>query len=199
MKRIIPSTLIFLLTISCHTKDTREFDPFGYDSTIVGTWKRTDNLTVEFTSTYEIIKGFPNYLMNDTLPYVLNKDTLIIFDAKSKDTSKAIAYFNKTSLELEHFGVISGNGIESYIRYDAGAEKREKELKQRESVQAAIENEKISSNVKYYKWPCLRCGKQIPIDHIVIVDPSQQHNIYTPENGYVFCSQECFEAWVALQ
>lgn len=51
-----------------------------------------------------------------------------------------------------------------------------------------------SSDITYYKWPCKFCGKRLPLDEFLT--PNQ--GIYTPENGYVFCSQECWQAFRSL-
>lgn len=52
-----------------------------------------------------------------------------------------------------------------------------------------------SNHENYYKWPCKYCGKRLPFDEML----SPNKYPYTPENGFVFCSQECFDAWVLLQ
>ena len=49
----------------------------------------------------------------------------------------------------------------------------------------------VSNRENYYKWPCMYCGKRLPLDEML----SPNKYPYTPENGFVFCSQECYHAW----
>jgi len=55
-------------------------------------------------------------------------------------------------------------------------------------------NRYSSSNEKYYKWGCKYCGKQIPIDEVL----SPNEGVYTAENGFAFCSQDCWHAFQNL-
>ena len=46
----------------------------------------------------------------------------------------------------------------------------------------------------YYKWPCKYCGKRLHMDEVL----SLNQGPYTPENGFVFCSQDCWHAFQNL-
>jgi hypothetical protein len=52
-----------------------------------------------------------------------------------------------------------------------------------------------NSHENYYKWPCRFCGKRLPLDKML----SPNKYPYTPENGFVFCSQECYHAFQLLK
>ena len=51
-----------------------------------------------------------------------------------------------------------------------------------------------SGDVTYYKWPCKYCGRKILIDQVL----SPNKEPYTADNGYAFCSKDCWYAFRSL-
>ena len=46
----------------------------------------------------------------------------------------------------------------------------------------------------YYEWPCKICGRRLHKSEVL----SPNQGIYTMENGYVFCSQNCWHTFQSI-
>lgn len=55
-------------------------------------------------------------------------------------------------------------------------------------------NHSSNNSEAYYKWPCKYCGKRLHMDEVL----SPNEGVYTAENGYAFCSQDCWHAFQNL-